>query len=1488
MACSIPYIRNTNYSEAVKQKLEAEHNAIFDKLKASGEFRYQTNAKNKKFLPIADPSKYSNVRNVQLGVIADINNSYKPITSQNVVRVGKIASGRNVVEVDVLSLANYFDRTSDPVKRAVYEPIFKRGENQYEANGEIFNSAEEAINEILEDNPDSPYEDRTTGDLYQFINPEQTALLHTLNKLKERTGIPFITVNDNTLGYKGRFTTVNGVPTAEINIAHASSKTPVHEYLHPFIIAVRQENPSMYASLSNEIMQNHQDILAKVKELGYPEEFAIEEAIVRVLTDYAANPQLERPSVIAEFFMWLQDFISYVTGVKVTNLGEDLNLRKLAAEFMLSDDLYSKLESVRRMKSIDEFFEVTDNQFENITQTPQFKSIIDASLAKIESFKRLISSKPNLFSGKYKNELGELERQLKTFKEGSEGNTSSAAAIKASLNYVKRASENIARIKTQFVDEGGIYDQIQEALKNGEDLNPYLKELEAARNYFHLYTNFSELEDLLNLESRAEVDEYTNSGEIKNYLRNLVDRLGKDRKYQKSLSANQFLYFEQLRDLVGTLDSGPLTINKVGKLRNLAGWIKDGGKYRKEFSALTDLRKFRARKDAFNAIKDVSSGIKEVRREFNKNYYDIVTEILWRAAPKNPILVRGNEELPLTKELLRTNLQIADQDTGTLDTWLSATISSSDPVTAIAARLFKGVIYSSNEAVNAERYNLQQLYSKANPTNIPSADFHRQKGYIGEMQVLKLVDGELVEAQAGEPYYESPVDGKRYLVENRKRLVTQNRDDVRLMDEMLLRQELGELLDREPMFVSLLERIGSGQYLTQAERARLGEYQLSSLAQTIDSLLTKDYQDSSYSNLVNDEYYQALLDLYDRSNQMVSQDRRRLLAGELPQMQSDTSFREKLGISYRSFQDEVMNGTEGTWLGRFFEWLFKRFEADQFMDEEGGTTRERQYLDGQTVYDIPIKYTTRINPANIEEDLLSSILNYYHATNTYKAYSDLEPTVNALKTILRGDPDMEVLARSAYKTKGDEKQYNSKVKQFLVKKMNLNVNARLEEFVNDVLFGEDNLDDYQFKVGEKKYSVSKISNGLLGFSSLQNIAFNWIAGVSNALTGNVNNMSLAVGGKYFTAKDFWSANQYYWGNIREMLNDFSIDDINQKSKAAQLVIALDAIQGEWFGLDGKKLNHTQAQRLLASNALYFNQNATEHEVQVKGMIALMKATKVNGKPMWDLVNKSESGKIVWDPSVSSSDIESLKHKLHALSKQLHGNYNKFDKAALQRRWYGRLALMFRKYLYTSFRSRFGAKKYDYELEDITKGYYREAGAIGLSFIRKLGKDIKDWETLAANYDSLNEDGKAAIRRTTFELSVVVGAMLLGKAIAAIELDDDDEFLTAIRDNTQLQMLRLSRDFMVYVPFQSAEEFINVAKSPSLVIPVASKMIRFFNQLLPWNISEEFEKKTGSYNKGDNKALAYGIRTVPILKQMISLANSDEQVKYYTMLNKNAD
>jgi len=132
----------------------------------------------------------------------------------------------------------------------------------------------------------------------EFIGKEQRITTGTksiqnykqvLDKLAKKFNIRYQLVNDSSVNWKGKFQ--NGV--VYINEANFTDDTLFHEFIHPFIEAVKTKNPKLYQQLSNEIQTDERgfNTLEKVKQL-YPElneEEQIEEAIVQLMGEYSAE-----------------------------------------------------------------------------------------------------------------------------------------------------------------------------------------------------------------------------------------------------------------------------------------------------------------------------------------------------------------------------------------------------------------------------------------------------------------------------------------------------------------------------------------------------------------------------------------------------------------------------------------------------------------------------------------------------------------------------------------------------------------------------------------------------------------------------------------------------------------------------------------------------------------------------------------------------------------------------------------------------------------------------------------------------------------------------------------------------------------------------------------------------------------------------------------------------------------------------------------------
>lgn len=1482
MKCNINYIDKSTNAPSVKNKLAEEHRGIFSKIGETGQFStYQSNGK--KGFYIAEPSSYSSLREVQLNAIEDINKEYKAITDQDIVSTTKTATGKTVVTVNVLPLSEHFRKRLDPVNQIINPNV----SSEILKEEELDDEAERA---------ETTYDFKVDKDFKDYItNPEQDVIGRVAEQLRIKTGIPYVMTNKPSENYRGRFRMLNGVPTVEINLAHANSKTALHEYLHPFILAVKKDNPTMYYQIMAEVIKNHQDVIQQVEGLDYANDFIIEEAITRVLTEYASKA--ERPGIIDEFFTWLRDFLSWLGVSNYATLGNDVMLKKLAYEFTAADTLHSKLDEVRQMKNLDERFEIFDSEFKDVSKTKDFKDMLESAKNRANLYKSLVRDKPGLFSTAYNDGLNDQLNMIKEMQdEASQKSVNQGTIVRSLLNYLSAANTNIQTVADQFLGQKGLFADINRLIKEGKgdrtdeeykaEINSLFSELETVRNYFHVYDDFNKLKQLTDQFHYGDKDDYQRDPVLET-LGKIKDRLTNDAALKVAMKTDPTLRknAQKVIDLVNSLEDGNLiTVNQAANINFLLEAI---GLPELTKMLTTSLSKNKVSKTGSDALTQIRANINAVTTEFNNAYRTLAAELLWQNVPSNATIIRKGESIPLTKEILQAQLGFADQDTNTLDTWLSATISSRDEVAAITAKMLNELHYKNATQTLKNNYKLRELYEAANPDNEDADKFHQK--YIGEMVLLaRDENGELIEAEPGDTFLVSPFDGKSYRTEIRKRMKTQQREDLRAADFNLFFNEAKKF-----GFTSFNMLNGTPKNLQRKELSEvIGAENADRVLELLNQLesLKGTYTDST---LVMDNYYKSLLQMYDDAQNRVSKDKR-LKLHEIPQIRKAESFKERMGSKFEEFKTDVWKNKEGTWLGNFFRWLLKSMEMEQYLDEDGNS-RRRAYLDGQEVYDVKMHFTKRLDPDNVITDLFSTVLAYDESTRNYKSFSELEPSINALKTLLVGDSEMKILARQARLNKDGVPEYNGRVKQYLEKKSGVNFNKRLLDFINATIYQDDELHDSSFKMLGRSYSVSKGINKTLALASLHSIAWNFTGAVANAATGNFNNISLAVGGQYFKFKDYLSAQKEFAVSLKDVLADLGQNDIRKRSKITQLVTYFDAIQGEFINLEGKRLNSSIGSKLM-ENALFFTQSGPEFQIQSTGMIALLKARMVDGKSLWDRAKITEQGLEFED--VPQEVLNRTRSDIHALSKQLHGNYNKFDRAALQYRWYGRLALMFRKYLYTSYRARFGSRKYDYELQEETEGYYRKAWnqlgqsykefAVGESFFGKLGAAINDWRAVAGSYRELPVESQAAIRRTAFELMLFIGAAELAKAIGKLELDDDDDpTLAWIANFTQLQLMRLSKDFGMYTPVVGFDDLMTVLKTPTVVIPTVDKIGRLALQLMPPNTFEEYERKTGIAEKGDNKAWIMFLKATPLLRQFLTLLNPEEQLKFYTMLNRNA-
>jgi hypothetical protein len=204
---------------------------------------------------------------------------------------------------------------------------------------------------------------------------------------------------------------------------------------------------------------------------------------------------------------------------------------------------------------------------------------------------------------------------------------------------------------------------------------------------------------------------------------------------------------------------------------------------------------------------------------------------------------------------------------------------------------------------------------------------------------------------------------------------------------------------------------------------------------------------------------------------------------------------------------------------------------------------------------------------------------------------------------------------------------------------------------------------------------------------------------------------------------------------------------------------------------------------------------------------------------------------------------------------MHGVYNDFDKSTLQRFAGGRLLLMYRKHLVPGLKRRYKGASFDEELGGATEGMYRV-------FWRTLIKDTIRYKTdIFKKWSTYTAFEKAQIRKVVTELTIIGALATLVIVLSAMAGGDDGEEKKEMPYAYHFMLYQAMRMRSETASYLKPGDFWRVVKSPTAMISVVDRFTKFTDQFLfTWDEDDlVFKKKSGVWNKGDNKSWAYFLK-----------------------------
>ena len=528
-------------------------------------------------------------------------------------------------------------------------------------------------------------------------------------------------------------------------------------------------------------------------------------------------------------------------------------------------------------------------------------------------------------------------------------------------------------------------------------------------------------------------------------------------------------------------------------------------------------------------------------------------------------------------------------------------------------------------------------------------------------------------------------------------------------------------------------------------------------------------------------------------------------------------------------------------------------------------------LSEEDVKFLPIYYTQQMDAKDVTLDFAMSVLVFSAMANKYEALNNVNAEISLMKTIVgaRKVPETNSKGQGVLDAFAKKLGYEEYIRQ----NGESNSKKHLDAFIDMVVYGE-------MQKAEEIFgglSLTKITNTAMSYSAITTIAADLLKGVANNLQGNIQIMIEAIGGQFFNRKNLRRGKAFLAKNLPGVIGDFGKPA--PTSLLGKLVEKYDPMQGNFKDNYGKKVSMSVANKLMRTDTLFFNQHFGEYEIQVSTMLALFDSIKVLDKATGEEITllqayntygadeahskikiaKTDSkgeieldqdGKTLYVP-FGETQRQDIQARLHGLNKYMHGVYNDFDKGTLQKHSLGRLALMWRKHVAPGYKRRFKRVSMDQEIGTPTEGYYRTFADTMMSDIRQYKFNvIKNWSTYTPYQ-------KAQISKVLAEITIIMALSTLAFVLTNILVDPDDDEREEIQDNylynfLLYETLRMRSETASYI---NPIDAVRVLRSPSAMTSTFDRVIKFGNQVMPWNITEEYERKSGIWEKGDNKAWA---------------------------------
>ena len=630
-------------------------------------------------------------------------------------------------------------------------------------------------------------------------------------------------------------------------------------------------------------------------------------------------------------------------------------------------------------------------------------------------------------------------------------------------------------------------------------------------------------------------------------------------------------------------------------------------------------------------------------------------------------------------------------------------------------------------------------------------------------------------------------------------------------------------------------------------------------------------------------------EILDEIKKLIARQDKHLIyeGGKLIKEFGDAKFYKLPQVNKSTAQRVRENGLLDATKGALGDTLFKRNTDTEFDHEDGNNTKKdiknvfskRAYANesDEISKQVPVYYRKKIDKADRSRDLFSNLLanawttaNFHHKN---KEMADLE-----LLT--------DILEFKKYSKKEGGSFFTSALNSNRTIKETQGVGSKEYKMLNSIL------EHRLYGLGEIEtmltddISVNKLANFVNSWSSSVMLGFNYFAAVPNVMMGKTMNLTEAIGGYNFNIKDMVAAEKAYWADSKDFMSD--LGKVNPTSKTALLLDYFEVLNPV-SSIDTKFIDDGSYRNLMKRDSMFFMSHGVEHYVQSTMMYAVLSNMTHEGKKLIDLIKVNDNNRLVFD-KIPPEVLLAARGKIKKVIADSHGQYDDRMKSNFQREWYGKAALMFRKWIVRGTSKRWGGIRFvgkdfaDFDNEnDFTsrfslEGQQFEEGTY-VSFLRFLRKGFTQYKfDLAKSFNAMTEYEKSNVRKTLTDFGSMIAFYAMYLLMSSMGEDEDDETMRRFLYMSAYWNRRTMGEIGFWL---NPGDTLTILKSPAASISQIEKTFKLLEELVPGTGWNEFERKSGRYEKGDLKILKRIDDLIPVKNQIFRYENPEDALSFIT-------